>query len=553
MNAQRADKMPKLILLTFLTVLYAAAQTGISGHVTDLRGQTVHKATLQLKPVQNTPNADPSAYAVQSSEKGEFVFEGVDPGSYTLSAAKPGYLPLKFGATRGSPAARPLTLAAGKPLTDLAIALTPAAAVSGKVLDEDGDPVHAYVVISRERYEDGVRKLVDVSGTYAEADGDGRYRIPGLEAGRYYVTARAPGPEIPFAGGGYAVVNGAAFLAAPLNAAAKPAAKKSDYASTLYPNAIDESDAKPLDVTVGQELAGIDIRMRKAEVFSVRGKIDGVIPGHPADQYRIVLMTAGRTSGVMGPVPPNVGPDGSFEIAGIPPGNYDLTVAPGGLSSETPLAVQRVTVTNHDADIVFLLQAPGSISGVVKPAVSATVTLTSVGGPRLKLKSPPMKEAGTFHIADIPPGTYRMTVEGNPDGTYLKSLTIGDHEAADLTFEVAAGLAMDQVIVTLGPAGKVQGSAPAHNVIALMPDPARTDRPELYRQAVADNGGQFELTNIVPGTYRLYAWDDIEPGEWFDADFLKRYTTQSIPVNVREGASAQVSLTGIITQTPGSK
>jgi hypothetical protein len=47
--------------------------------------------------------------------------------------------------------------------------------------------------------------------------------------------------------------------------------------------------------------------------------------------------------------------------------------------------------------------------------------------------------------------------------------------------------------------------------------------------------GKFAFRNIPAGDYRLTAVTDVEPGEWFDPNFLGQLVNASIPVTVREG------------------
>lgn len=537
--------MPRLILFALLSAALISAQpaASLSGRVTDTDGQPVSKVTLELKPAAPEPGKDSRAWRVQSSEQGGFRFEGVEPGSYTLSAAKSGFLPWNFGATRANPAPSALHLIAGKPQEGVSVRMAPAAAISGKILDEDGDPVPAYVEISRERFENGVRKLVAVTGAYPDLNSEGRYRISGLAPGRYFVLAQPQSAPIPFLGGGYATVNGALFLATPVNAAAQPQAPKTAYVNTFFPNAAARQDAKPVDLTARQEATGVDIRMRKADVFTIRGRLDGAVPEHPSDQYRIVLAAIGRTTGVGGPLPLNVTPDGSFEITGVPSGDYDLLVANSGLTSEPPLAFRRLEVRNHDSDgVVVHLGALAAITGTIalkenrKPAAGVSVTLTSLDDAFIKVQSEPSKETGQFRLIEIPAGNYRVSLSGVPPDTYL---------ASDGILEVAPGAAIDPLVLTLAPAGRLLGSASPYDTITLIPDPHRPDHSDRYRLATADGEGHFDLRGIAPGAYRAFAWNDIEPGAWFDAEFLKPHINQSVPVIIREGAVSEIKLTEI--------
>lgn len=47
--------------------------------------------------------------------------------------------------------------------------------------------------------------------------------------------------------------------------------------------------------------------------------------------------------------------------------------------------------------------------------------------------------------------------------------------------------------------------------------------------------GKFTFRGIPPGEYRLTAVTDVEPGEWYDPNFLSQLLSASIPVVVRDG------------------
>ena len=65
-------------------------------------------------------------------------------------------------------------------------------------------------------------------------------------------------------------------------AAAPPDKPEEAYAATFFPSAKTDSLAQVVEVTAGQELPGIDIRMRKSQVFRIRGKVLSTGDGQPA-------------------------------------------------------------------------------------------------------------------------------------------------------------------------------------------------------------------------------------------------------------------------------
>jgi hypothetical protein len=43
------------------------------------------------------------------------------------------------------------------------------------------------------------------------------------------------------------------------------------------------------------------------------------------------------------------------------------------------------------------------------------------------------------------------------------------------------------------------------------------------------------LRDLPAGDYRLTAVTDVEPGEWYDPNFLSQLVQVSIPISLREG------------------
>lgn len=81
-----------------------------------------------------------SPYTGVTDADGRYFFNGIAPGGYTLEVERAGYLRKLY---RASPheTFSAITVAAGQHLNRINMAFTRAVAISGRVLDEDGDPV----------------------------------------------------------------------------------------------------------------------------------------------------------------------------------------------------------------------------------------------------------------------------------------------------------------------------------------------------------------------------------------------------------------------------
>lgn len=102
-----------------------------------LSGEPVRRAKLTLRQVGGRRVA---LTAVTDAE-GRFLFQNAEPGSYLLSAERTGFLRMEYGARSASSAGAPLTLAAGQRLRDLEFKLTPQGVITGRVVDEEGEPL----------------------------------------------------------------------------------------------------------------------------------------------------------------------------------------------------------------------------------------------------------------------------------------------------------------------------------------------------------------------------------------------------------------------------
>lgn len=133
----------------------------------------------------------------------------------------------------------------------------------------------------------------------------------------------------------------------------------------------------------------------------------------------------------------------------------------------------------------------------------------------------------------------------------------GDRNVLDLGFECAGKIAPLEIVLSPS-AATVDGVAlddknqqpVAGATVALVPqEDGRRNRVMYYRTAVADAAGRFSLSGIIPGTYKFFAWDDIEPGAYMDPEFMKQWESKVTAKTIREGAREAVSLSVLRSET----
>jgi hypothetical protein len=82
--------------------------------------------------------------------------------------------------------------------------------------------------------------------------------------------------------------------------------------------------------------------------------------------------------------------------------------------------------------------------------------------------------------------------------------------------------------VVLGKDDKPVGGA----TVVLVPEPALRGRSDRFADSFTDQNGRYQFENVAPGDYKVFAWDDIEPGSWFAPDFFRDIESGGEPVNL---------------------
>ena len=139
------------------------------------------------------------------------------------------------------------------------------------------------------------------------------------------------------------------------------------------------------------------------------------------------------------------------------------------------------------------------------------------------------------------PGVFSLSPGNLPAPFYLKSAMMGGRDLAHEALPVASGTGpIDVAIADDG--GAMQGRLEDANG-----DPAagwafvlRDGRLAATVPAAPD--GNFKVSSLPPGDYRVFGWDEIDLAEWADSDWMRRYGGSGVGVTVSAGQTADVKL-----------
>ena len=465
--------------------------------------------------------------STQTDAEGAFRLERLPPADYSFNIHKSGYRPVDGTLVR-------LSLEKNQTRAGLEFKMHRPAVVTGSARDPDGQPiVGADVIAHRFAWHEGRRTLVHAG--WSTTDDRGVYRLHGLPAGRYLLGAFAPSEE---------------RAAGELDLA---------LARTYYPSGGRASDAAPLDLRWGQEMAEINLVFHPQATYSISGLVADSEIGGPCRSCMIRASNLDEMYGQpVGRV--SVAPDGGYRLRGLLPGRYRL-------SAEKPSAGRHlvssriVHVTGENVRDAHLVVGAGqSVAGRVafesQPPKQNRLSL--------QVEFRPLEAAGerttaavrpelTFEVSGLSADTYRFRLSGLPPGGYLKALRLAGRDLPGPLVEVAAetSLADLEAVVAFDSASLTVAVQPPESAgrghlvtaanIALFPE--QNESPFLVeRRGTTDSKGQLTLSGIAPGAYAVFALPAADAHDWEDPEIRRRFPGYGKTVDLRPGQKETIEL-----------
>jgi len=446
--------LPTVLLLSLLTTIALAQQpardrpvlppdpTGtarISGVVVD--------ADPQPQPVRRAILTLTGAEIARgrttiSDDDGRFSFEQLPAGRFMLSATKAAYVAGAYGATHPGRAGVPLQVAAGATVNDLRITLARGSAIAGALRDPAGEPAAGVQVAAFRVPPPGAVQTLVITAL-ALTDDRGVYRLYGLLPGTYVVAS-----------------------AMPVRSSAS-------------------------DIAV-QSTADVDAALREL-------------------QQRTGLPVG---SNVPSPPAPDLVPPGAYAYA---PVFYPGVVTPSaattiklGVSEErdgVDFAVQYTRMSTVEGTIT---NPDGAVPPIQFAIATGGLRLQSLTGSTPTFSLQPGSSSRAFKYTNVAPGRYVISVRtGASQPIWARAdVDVGGDDVTGLNLVLQPALRLSGRVVFEGASPQ---PAPGTALVGLIASngagggaSGTTQLGNLYIQPVAAGAdGRFELTGIIPDSYRL--------------------------------------------------
>jgi len=522
----------RLLTVSLLLSGTALAQStgSVSGIVVnDADRQPVRKAAVTL-----TSLARDRSYAVAITDGGgRFTIPALPAGRYRLRAARNGFFTVSYGATKPDENGAALILAKGETRAGIVLHLLPVRTLSGTVTDAEGDPAPGVdVSLYLRRFDRGKPNYFHTETAFTNQHGE--YQFGGVTPGQYY--AMAQGRSLP-----------AVRTRPVVTLGEKPLPEIA--ARQFYPRSSSLAGAAPILIAASHDITGIDFQLSSAPPVSVHGKVTGL--AEKTSQINLYIRSSDLPDPRGSIANLNVKPDDPvFHLPGLTPGTYQI-VANSTSPSGQRRAVATVQLVSPDTDVTVAL-APGvSIAGTVQvegPGADKVeelrVSLSSGDYVPMRSRLQAKVDSGNFILQDVPAGIWDINVAPLPAGAYIKSMTLGRQDVLveDMIITPSSKGPLKIVVSTAAPRveGTVSPAGPA--TVLLAPTGKLADVFSLYSTVQADEKGHFQAAGLNPGSYRIYAFHQLEPEHWQDPAFLSPFESQSQALDLKEGGLEKVTL-----------
>src|SRR5450432_655876 len=541
------SRMPLLVCLApflFPLVVLVGAQTQAtpSGYtiagtiVSKTDGHPLAQARVTVRDVKDPKRVQ----SLVTADDGKFRFTGLPAAKYSLNGAKRGFIPAAYDQHDFFSTA--IVTGAALETESLVLRLAPVAVITGKVLDEAGDPIRrAMVSVYIDDHSTGVDQIHPSRMT--QTDDQGTYEITPLMPGTYFLSASAQ----PW----YAVhpnseSEGAPGVAKPeTSTSTQPTADRSldvAYPTSYYPDVTDADSATPIPIRGGERI-DVDIHLNPVPALRLIFRV----PANGTNGYTFPQIQQPAFDGdtPIQAVTTRLISPGVMEVSGIPAGRYNLIFNGSGAPTE-----MNGVDFNRDGEVIESSGSEAMSTVKVSAQVPAEATIPAhlaVGlrsGHRMLANWKNLDDKGEAQIDRIPPGKYEVLVWGPPKPYTITHMSAEGAAVSGHTLTVTAGSSPSLSLTLVGGSYEIDGTAKRAGkpvpgaMVFLVPKNIETDRD--FRRDQTDLDGSFTLRNIVPGSYTLLAIENGWDLDWSKPDVISAYLGHGRKIEVGGPGSRSV-------------
>jgi hypothetical protein len=162
---------------------------------------------------------------------------------------------------------------------------------------------------------------------------------------------------------------------------------------------------------------------------------------------------------------------------------------------------------------------------------------------------------GAFQYETVP-DRYRVLLDQLDDDFYVRSIRFDETDVTHQAFDLPLAGGVLDIVVEPGAAGlsgsihDAQGKTLPDAPVTIWATEKPSDgSPGFSMTTEADEEGDFEFSNLPPGSYRISAWQGIEKGVAEYPGFYHLFDSQAVPVTLSQAERKTLDLIAIPSAT----
>jgi Carboxypeptidase regulatory-like domain len=532
----------------------AAGVSRIAGTVVNaVSGSPLPRTRISIQDARNPQNTQWTI----TSDDGRFEFAQLPPGKYEVRGAKRGFI--AAGYEQHEQFSTAIVTGVGLDTEHLVLRLAPVATLSGKVLNEAGEPEQSAIVsLYVEDRSSGVDRIqyIQEEGT----DDQGTYEFWPLDAGTYFLAAKASP---------WYALRPTSFSQ---NQANPPSAFDPSldvaYPVTYYNDVTEPDEALPIPIRGGDHLE-VDFHLNPVPALHLHIRVPGDLQQRIWASMQQAPLVEEDILARISLMPTLLQPslDGNDVVVDrVQAGQTEITgLAAGRYRVQMPISRPGEPITSSavEMDLRTDGQELDTAKGVQASSVHAAVRLPGQeklprqlhillrNNKQRVVAEREVDNQGEVEFPNVFPGKYELLARAPGAAYSVLRISSQAGEISGDVLAVTAGSSLSISIALVGSATRVEGFAkqngqPVAGVMVVLVPKTPQSSPELFRRDQSDLDGSFSLLNVIPGSYTVCALENGWDLDWAQRGVIASHCKHGRSLTVPDRAAASLQLDGSV-------
>jgi hypothetical protein len=472
---------------------------------------------------------DPQNFqSLVTAEDGKFEFNGLPAGKYSLNGGKRGFITSAYDQHEQFSTA--IVTGAGLETEALLLRLAPAAVISGKILDESGEPVRrASVALYHNDHSSGLDQIHQIRSI--QTDDQGAYELLSLTPGTYFLSASAKP---------WYAVHPQSYPSGSKGKRQSEVVENFDrsldvaYPLTYYPDVTDADSATAIPIRGGEHVQ-VDIHLNPVPSLHLLFRV----PNNGNQGFTIPQLEQPTFDGSTFLQPGvHIVSQGLVEITGVPAGRYNVRLNGQGAAvqmSGVDLVKNGEEIDTSSGEPLGSVKISAQVFGEASLPERLSIGLRSAHRALAGVKVFDAK--GEAELDQIPAGRYEVLFWGPSKPYSIAHMSAEGATVSGRTLTLSPGSTASVSVTIVAGSSNIEGVAKragkpfAGAMVVLVPKNPEMNL-DLFRRDQSDLDGTFSLRDVVPGTYTVLAIQNGWDLDWSQPAVIAAYVNHGLKIEV---------------------